>query len=263
MTSPDARLQLLYDVARSVTTFTQLDPLLRFATRRARELLEAEGCAVLLLDDSRRELYFPVASQVESREATAVRLEAIRFPARLGVAGWVLEHDEPVLVDDVASDPRFYAGVDRATATSTRTILCAPLRTPGGNIGVVEVINPLRGRFEAGDLAFLEALAADIAIACEKAQLYERLRGETVALRQAIQSAGLGLAVLGVVFALGGTYAHLAWALPLTELPTRPAILTAIVLLALGGGLTAIARGWLVRAAEPASPRDPKAHPRP
>jgi len=32
MATPESRLQLLYDVARSVTTFTELDPLLRFAT---------------------------------------------------------------------------------------------------------------------------------------------------------------------------------------------------------------------------------------
>jgi len=250
MTTTDPRrLQLLYEVARSVTTFTQLDPLLRFATRRARELLDAEGCAVLLLDGARRELYFPVASQVESRSATVARLETLRFPAHLGVAGWALSHDESVMVEDAASDPRFYAGVDRATTQTTRAILCVPLRTRTGNIGVLEVINPLHERFTADDLVFLETLAADIAIACEKAQLYERLRGETIALRQALHAAGFGVAALGVVFAIGGTYTHLAWALPLDELPTRPAIVTAVVLLVLGAALTAVARGWLVQSA--------------
>src|SRR5207249_6899675 len=77
------RLQLLYDVARSITTFTDLDPLLRFATRRVRELHEAEGCAVLLLDEERRRLFFPVASQATSRHSTGEVLAEISFPAHV------------------------------------------------------------------------------------------------------------------------------------------------------------------------------------
>jgi GAF domain-containing protein len=131
---------------------------------------------------------------------------------------------------------------------TTGAILCAPLRTRAGNIGVLEVINPVGGRFDAGDLAFLEALAADVAVACEKARLYDRLRGETLALRQICRVAGLGLAAVGLVFAAGAVYAHLARALPLRELAARPAMQTGALLVAAGITLARVARGWLVRA---------------
>ena len=59
------RLRVLYEITRKLATFTDLDDLLRYATRRARELFEAEGCALLLLDPEKNEFYFPIASQAE------------------------------------------------------------------------------------------------------------------------------------------------------------------------------------------------------
>ena len=244
MSTPADRLQLLYDLARGITTFTDLDPLLRYATRRARELLEAEGCAVLLLDLRRGILFFPVASQMASREAMSAMLEETTFPAHKGVAGWVLQHDRAALVEDAGRDPRFYAEVDRVTGATTQTILCAPLRTPGGNIGVVEVINPLRRPFDAADLAFLEAMAADIAVACEKARLYDRLRREAADLRRLCRTVGVGIAVLGLVFVVGATYTQLALALPVREVATRPAMLIGGLLGVTGVAIAAIAGRW-------------------
>jgi len=218
--------------------------------RRARELLRAEGCFVLLLDRRRGELFFPVASQAASHEVAGAALQDTSFPQHAGVAGWVLREGRALRVDDAANDPRFYPAVDRVTGTTTRAILCAPLRTRAGNIGVVEVINPLDGRFAPEDLEFLEAPAVDIAVAREKARLYDRLRGETLALRQVCRLAGFGLALLGILFAAGATYSQLARALPLHELPARPAVLTGILLLAAGVLLARVAGGRLVDATE-------------
>jgi GAF domain-containing protein len=241
MSTEADRLQLLYEVNRSLTTFVDLDRLLAYATRRARELFEASGCALLLLDDDRREFHFPVASQGESQSAAAERLSELRFPATAGVAGWVLAHDEALLVPDASNDPRFYSAVDHATGMTTRTILCAPLRTRGGNIGVIELINP--GRQASGeDLRFLEALAGDIAVAYEKTALYERLGNEVIRLRQVCRGAGFVLVALGAVLGLGAVYVNLALALPLRQLPSRPGVVDGLACLVIGFVLLALAR---------------------
>src|SRR5436309_1548845 len=130
----DDRLHLLYEVTRRLATFTDLDELLRYATGRARELLDAEGAAVMLLDPARREFNFGVASQSETHQATSARLLEIRFPAHLGVAGWVLAHDEAAAVPDAQQDPRFYNGVDQLTNITTHAPLLRvgrPLRAGG------------------------------------------------------------------------------------------------------------------------------------
>lgn len=242
MTTASERLRLLYEVSRRLPTFTDLDELLRYATRRTRELFAAEGCSVLLLDRSRREFYFPVASQSASRQVTAERLAEIRFPADRGIAGWVLENDQSVLVGDTSTDSRFYGGVDEVTSMQTRSILCAPMRSHDGNMGVVEVINP-GTEMSPEDLEFLEALANDIAVAHENAAMHAKLRGDLGSLRQMCLWVGGALAGVGVLVGGGTIFGRLVYGLPLAELLSHPGAWTAVLLLGAGAALVAISRG--------------------
>jgi GAF domain-containing protein len=233
------RLEVLYEVSRRLATFSNLDALLEYATRRARDLFDAEGCALLVVDSARREFRFPVASQSAASRASAARLQDVRFPIDHGVAGWVLANDQALAIPDVQRDPRFYPGVDAATGTTTRTMLCAPLRTSAGPIGVIEVVNP-GGDAGATDLRFLEAVASDIAVAYEKAALYERLEGEVRELRRFGWLAGVGLAAVGVGLVLASAFHRLVLALPLAETLVDP--------IAVAGAATVVAGGALARA---------------
>lgn len=244
-TNTTSQLHLLANVSRSLATFTDLDELVHFATQHTRELFEAEGCALLLLDEARREFCFPVASQRQAGASEATLAE-IRFPADRGVAGWVLAHGEGALVQDTASDPRFYDAVDRKTAMRTRSLLCAPLRTRTGNIGVLEVVNPGPGHLEAGDLEFLDILASEIGVAYEKAALYRELEREVLDLRAFCRAGGAALAGLGVCFAAATALYHRARALPWSELPTRRGMLVGLLCVAIGVTLIGVGRGWLV-----------------
>lgn len=188
------RLELLYELNRRLPRFADLAALIGFATRRARELLQADGCALLLLTDARDQFYFPMASQSEQTSETNVALREIRFPAHQGIAGWVLQQDEPALVLDAAADPRLYRGVDAETGLRTKSLLCAPLRTPSGTIGVLEVLNPMANQPTAEDLEFLEAIANDVAIAHLRVHVIQdleqknkELREENARLRNALQ----------------------------------------------------------------------------
>src|SRR5262249_4129624 len=123
------RVELLYAVTRSLATFHDVDELVRFATRRLREVFGADGCAILLLDEKRGEFCFPVASQRAAGGASGSTLSDMRFPANQGIAGAVLAGGEPILVNDAQNDSRFYPGVDHRTGVTTRTLLAAPLRS--------------------------------------------------------------------------------------------------------------------------------------
>jgi GAF domain-containing protein len=238
------RLHLLHELNRGLTAALDLKALLQYVTVRARELFRADGCALLLLDRERREFYFPFVS--DSDRAFEVRLQAARFPADSGIAGWVLAHDQPVRINDASQDPRFYSGVDEVTQMTTHAVLCAPLRTAGGNIGVIEVINPAAEFLTDEDVEFLETLAGDVAIGYEKTRLVDNLRGEVHGLRQALRSAGVGLIVAGVVCVLGAILGHLAHALPVAELFLKPGVWMGVIAAAAGVLLLATGRGWLI-----------------
>jgi GAF domain-containing protein len=229
MESLSERLRLLYEISRSLASLTDLDELERFATRRTRELFEADGCSLLLLDRDRNEFFFPISSQREGNFVSSSRLAEIRFPADLGVAGWVLRHGKVVVIPDARNDERFYDGVDQRTGVTTRNIICAPMRTREGTIGVVQVVNAAPDRLTEEDAKFLEALACDIAVAHQQARLVEQLRQETLSLRQVLSIAGAVLCIVGAVVVIGTAFAHLARALPVAQLISRPPFWTGAV----------------------------------
>jgi len=179
-----ARLSLLYEVSRSFSELIDLDQLISRVVMRTKELLDAESCAILLLDEERQELYFPyradVAPEVEQRFA------AVRFPADRGIAGWVLQNGVAQLIPDASKDGRWYAQVDEQSGMSTQSLLCAPLRTRRGTLGVVELRNRIGGSFSQDDLTFLDALASSIAVAIENARLYQRLKESEAKLRDEV-----------------------------------------------------------------------------
>ena len=185
-----ARLRLLYDLGRTFAAHIELEELLPLVISKSREALDAEGVSVLLLDADRDELYFPYVA--EEKLEVAQRLVGLRFPADRGIAGAALQSGKSIRVDDAQSDFRFYGGVDRHTGATTRALLAVPLVSPHGQIGVIQAVNRHGGgTFSDADLAFLEALAASVAVAIENARLYsrvkeseERLRTQVGALRR-------------------------------------------------------------------------------
>src|SRR5262249_32424271 len=148
---------------------------------KTKALLSCAGCSVILLDETGRELYFPFVSP--ERSGIADRLRQLRMPANKGIAGAVLQTGEPLLVADVHKDPRFYAEADQYTGGETPSIVCAPLRTKRGIVGVIECINKRDGVFTRTDLTFLEALSGSIAVAIENAGLYQTLKLSEARLR--------------------------------------------------------------------------------
>jgi GAF domain-containing protein len=236
------RLHLLYEINRRLTTLEDPREFQAYITQRTREIFNAEGGSLLLLDRARNEFYFPVASQSAASHVTPAQLAEIRFPADRGVAGWVLRHDQAVWVPDVSSDARFYSDVDKQTDTTTHSILAAPLRTSAGNIGVIELVNPARTTFTPDDLAFFEALASDIAVSYEKAALLERLRGEVNALRQLCRGLGWMLVGGGVIVTIGSVFFRMARAAPLAELPLAPGLWIGIAGAVIGAALVKAGR---------------------
>jgi len=182
--SSTEQLSLFLELSRAFGTLMELGDLLPLVMTRTNAAFAAESCALLLLDEERQELFFPVTSDISPERAE--RLKAMRFPADKGVAGWVLQQGKPALVSDVGRDQRFYAGVDRQSGAQTRELLCAPLHTRHGTIGVIELRNKREGAFSQEDLVFLDALAGSVAVAIENARLYQQVRHSEARLKEEV-----------------------------------------------------------------------------
>jgi Nif-specific regulatory protein len=180
------RALLLHQIGQKLGALIELDELLPYLIGRVKDLFRVESAAVLLLDPEGKELHFPYVDDADP--AKVARLRALRIPKERGVAGWVLAHGEPLLVPDVAEDSRFYPGVDQVTERVTQALLCAPLRTRRGVIGVLELVNRQDGAFTTEDLEFLDALSGSVSIAIENAALFAELAGREAALRREVTS---------------------------------------------------------------------------
>jgi serine phosphatase RsbU (regulator of sigma subunit) len=178
-------LRLLYDLGCAFAGRARLEDLVELVLEKCREVLTAESASILLHDAEREELYFPYVAEVDAE--TEKELQELRIPADRGIAGAVLRSGRALKIDDTASDPRFFSGVDRRTGGVTRNLLCAPLRSHHGPIGVIQVRNHKRGGFNAADLAFLDALGGSVAVAIENARMYRQLTDQVEALERAVR----------------------------------------------------------------------------
>jgi sigma-B regulation protein RsbU (phosphoserine phosphatase) len=151
-----------------------LDDILRVILELVSTQLDCERATVFLRDERTGKLH---ARQMIGSERIEIVLEK-----GVGIAGYVAEYGESVLLDDAHSDTRFDPATDNRTGFITRTMLCVPLRRPDCTLmGSLQAINARRERFTGADLAYLESFAALAAIAVEREQLaQEAVRAQLI-----------------------------------------------------------------------------------
>ena len=178
------RLALLLELTRGFNAHRDVEELLPLVIHRTQEVLNAEGCSLLLLDESGQELRFPVTSS--SAEGVDTRLNDLRFPVSQGIAGATVRTRKAMLVNDAPDNEHFNPEIDLLTGIRTRNLICAPLRSRNEVLGAIEVINRINGDFGAEDLDLLDALANSVATAVETAQLVGDLRNTTTRLAREV-----------------------------------------------------------------------------
>lgn len=146
-------LRALADTAETINGTAELGEVLRLVVRHAQEWLGMEGAMLALVDGSRLVFKEAVGPVAEYLRGVSIQMGA-------GVAGWVAQNNEPIVVPDVRSDPRFFGGVDARTGFVTKALACVPIRIGNVPIGVIEAVNPASGAFDPETLEQLDSLAS-------------------------------------------------------------------------------------------------------
>lgn len=163
------RLERLMEISQSMVSTLNVKKLLRLIAAAARELTETEAASIMLFDPHSGELRFEATTNW-----TAADHERIVVPQEGSIAGWIVEHSQPLVVPDTRADPRWNRTVDERTDFTTRSILGVPLIAREKTIGVLEAINKTDGTFTYDDVSTLEWLAAQAAVAIVNARLFEQ-----------------------------------------------------------------------------------------
>ncbi len=178
-----AESDALRQVAAAISSVMEVQPLLEMIMEKSKEVMDAEASSLMLLDEETQELVFNVAT---GEKGAALR--EIRLPLGRGIAGWVAQNKEPLLVPDAYEDPRFNRDADKMSGFHTRSILCVPLMVQDRLLGVVQVLNPNgKDSFEENDRGTFTSFADHASIAIENARLYEELKQRAEELREALE----------------------------------------------------------------------------
>ncbi|HEV1993343.1 MAG TPA: sensor domain-containing diguanylate cyclase [Candidatus Acidoferrum sp.] len=171
-----SEVAVFHELGKALTSSLQLDQVLRTIMQKVEEFLHPDTWSLLLMDEAKQELYFEIATG----EASAA-LKDIRIKLGQGIAGWVAQTGEVVIVPDTSKDSRFFSQVDEKTKMETRSIVAVPVRFRDRALGVIELINCVGpDGFGERDLALLEVLADFAAIAMENARHVQRIHELTI-----------------------------------------------------------------------------------
>jgi PAS domain S-box-containing protein len=162
-------LTFLHETSRVLTSTLDVNGVLRSLMAQVKEYFQVDATSVALLEDETGSLVFRVAVGEAAESVIGLRMD----PGQ-GIAGWVVQAGEPLLITKAHTDQRFYAGIDEKTGFYTDTILAVPIKSDGRTIGVIEVLNPASGAFEQDAQGLLLSVAEIAAIAIHNAELYER-----------------------------------------------------------------------------------------
>ena len=167
---------IFQELGKALTSSLQLDQVLRTIMEKIDEFLRPDNWSLLLLDEAKQELYFELVVGKASPS-----LKDVRIKIGQGIAGWVAQNGETVVVPDTAKDTRFFGQVDEKTKTETQSIVAVPVKFRDTCLGVIELINCVGPEgFDPRDLKLLEALSDFAAIALENARHVKRIHELTI-----------------------------------------------------------------------------------
>ena len=164
-----AQAEMLLKVSKTVMAFETLDEMLESLVEMTTKEVDADRGTIFLNDSETGELYSRVAQGNLKRE--------IRIMNNSGVAGHVYTTGIGAIVHDAYADERFNRSIDEKTGYTTKNILCVPIKTVRGDvIGVAQMLNKKIGLFTEDDLALLEDMTTQAAVALQSTQLVEQMK---------------------------------------------------------------------------------------
>ena len=184
-TSIDAeKLSSLIEINTLInTSYSDKNALLIYILESAMRLVKCESSSLLLVNKADNTLHFEVALGPKGPEAKSI-------PVSQGsIAGWVYEHKQSLIINDVPNDPRFYSGVQEKTGYVTKNMIAVPMLVKDGCIGVIELLNKAESAdFTEEDLKTIEILGNQASIAYQNAETYNEARNEINVLQNTITS---------------------------------------------------------------------------
>jgi len=174
------KLKRLVEISLTLNSTLELDILLKNILSAGIECLNCEATSILLYNEDDQQLYFSAASGAKSDD-----LETIPVPLKGSIAGTIFTENQPLIVNNVPTDPRYYKVVQDRTGYLVRNILGVPMSIGDRVVGVIEALNKKDGDFSDDDTHTLSIVASQAAVAINNTRIVNELQKANEELRQA------------------------------------------------------------------------------
>lgn len=167
--------ETLLRILTEVSSSLDLDRALNRTLALLNDAVGAEQGTIMLLNAEDNLLHYRAGYGYLSDRVSA---EGRGFTLKIGegLAGWVLEHREPALIDDLLVDPRWVKTA--STSREHRSAIAMPLLVAEDVIGVLMVFHRKPRFFSAELLNLVKAIAGQVAVSINNAHLYELIRDQ-------------------------------------------------------------------------------------
>ncbi len=169
---PSSALDVILGISRGLSHRTSIQKTLEEICVHVERFFSPRHLAFLLVEPDTGDLTF---NHVVGEKTDLVSGKKLRKGT--GLAGWVAETGDPLLIEDTAQDPRFATHFLTAKTKGCATVMVVPIKSGDLVYGVMEVIDTHRGeRFTQSDLADFMAIAEVTSVALERSYYFQAMR---------------------------------------------------------------------------------------
>ena len=163
-------IRLLLDIVGKFNSTMDPSKLLHDIIESTKGMVEAEASSLFLLSDGGKNLELTIPTGPATAEVSGKKIASDH-----GISGWVVQHQQPVLITDVQSDPRFQGELLSNPNFQSRNMICVPLNNnQGKTIGVLQAINIKEDFLNEEMLGLFQTLANQAATALENVHVKQQ-----------------------------------------------------------------------------------------
>ncbi len=163
-------IRLLLDIVGKFNSTMDPSRLLHDIIESTKGMVEAEASSLFLLSDGGKNLELTIPTGPATAEVSGKKIASDH-----GISGWVVQHQQPVLITDVQSDPRFQGELLSNPNFQSRNMICVPLNNnQGKTIGVLQAINIKEDFLNEEMLRLFQTLANQAATALENVHVKQQ-----------------------------------------------------------------------------------------
>lgn len=166
------RLSIINEISNTITSLAKLEDVFKVIMTKLKWILDYHGCSICILSEDRSHCTIHTLSDAKR----VISLEDKHFKAGYGIAGWVMERGEPVIIPNIKEEPRLNQYVDdKVFGEDIKSVLSLPLRVDGKVIGSLNFGSKRTNAYSNEDMRMAYLIGLQAGIALKNSRLLEQL----------------------------------------------------------------------------------------